>query len=121
MTVDDGNFERTKDCDSLITDSPHRARVRGETASELQWQAHDYDERSDNAHLVSTTDKVSVSYAKRAGSPAGIFYPPSLPFELHSPGNWYVGQRLQCQRQRTPDPVNALSRHGHHARNAHRS
>ena len=36
-------------------------------------------------------------------------------------GNWYVGQRLQCQRQRTPDPVNALSRHGHHARNAHRS
>ena len=74
MTVDDGNFERTKDCDSLITDSPHRARVRGETASELQWQAHDYDERSDNAHLVSTTDKVSVSYAKRAGSPAGIVY-----------------------------------------------
>ena len=79
MTVDDGNFERTKDCDSLITDSPHRARVRGETASELQWQAHDYDERSDNAHLVSTTDKVSVSYAKRAGSPAGIVFLPTLP------------------------------------------
>ena len=82
MTVDDGNFERTKDCDSLITDSPHRARVRGETASELQWQAHDYDERRDNAHLVSTTDKVSVSYAKRAGSPAGIFMG----------GCWLVGE-----------------------------
>ena len=79
MTVDDGNFERTKDCDSLITDSPHRARVRGETASELQWQAHDYDERSDNAHLVSTTDKVSVSYAKTGRVACGNCFLPTLP------------------------------------------
>ena len=75
-------FERVNACDSFITDSPHRARVRGETASELQWQAHDYDERRDNAHLVSTTDKVSVSYAKTGRVACGNFMG----------GCWLVGE-----------------------------